>query len=202
VIERKALARPWTLAKGNSMRGLFLSFSHWSPLLFVGLIVLSTHLLWAQTTSPLEKIPIQLLDTPASFARVSEAQTRLHLTCRILPLSFEQNQGQTPSPMRFFFHYPDYCRLPINTNAALYPVPRTAELWGKEKYLIGSAPSKWPTFAPTYGKVPHETAYSVENLEHLGQHIPWVGSIILRIGQQATAHPHVTRVLTVLKPRL
>ena len=97
---------------------------------------------------------------------------------------------------------PGYYRLPINTNAALYPATRTAELTGKEKYLIGSAPSKWLTFAPTYGKVPHETTYRVENLEHYGHRIPWACSIILRIGQQAKAHPHVTRVLTVLKPRL
>ena len=183
------------------MRGLFLSFSHRSPILLVGLLVLSTHLLWAQRTSPLAKIPIQFLDTPAPFARVSDAQTRLHLTYRRLPLTFEQNQGQTESPMRFFARYPGYDRLPINTTAALYPATRTDELWGKEKYLIGSAPSKWLTIAPTYGKVPRETTYGVENLEHYGQRIPWAGSIILRIGQQAKAHPHVTRVLTSLKPR-
>jgi len=164
--------------------------------------VLSTHLLWAQRTSTPAKSAIQLLDTPAPFARVSEAQTRLHLTYRELPLTFEQNPTQTESRMRFFPHYPDYYRLPINTDAALSPATRTAGLWGKEKYLIGSGPSTWLTFAPTYGKVPHETAYRIENLEHLAHDIPWVGPIILRIGQQAKAHPHVTRVLTALKPRL
>ena len=80
------------------MRGLFLSFSHRSPILLVGLLSLSTHLLWAQRTPPIEKIPIQLLDTPAPFARVSEAQTRLHLTYRKLPLTFEKNPGMTLFP--------------------------------------------------------------------------------------------------------
>jgi len=183
------------------MRGLFL-FSRPSPILLVGLLALSTHLLWAQRTSPLAKFPIQLLNTPTPFARVSEAQTRLHLTYRRLPLTFEQNQNQTESRMRFFPHYPGYYRLPMNTNAALYPATRTAELWGKEKYLIGNAPSKWLTFASTYGKVPHETTCCVGNLAHYGHRIPWAGSIILRIGQQAKAHPHVTRVLTVFKPQL
>src|ERR1700686_1762121 len=88
------------------MRGLFLSFPQRSPILLVGLLVLSTHLLWTQRTSPLEKIPIQLPDTPAPFARVSEAQTRLHFTYRRLPLTFEQNQRQTESRTRFFPHYP------------------------------------------------------------------------------------------------
>ena len=180
------------------MRGLFLSFSRRPPILLVGLLMLSTHLVWAQRTSPLDKIPIQLFDTPAPFARVSEAQTRLHLTYRRLPLTLEQNQGQTESPTRIFSHYPDYYRLPICTNATLY----ATELRGKEKYFISSASSKWLTFAPTYGSVPHQTTYHAENLEEFGHRVPWVGSIILRIGQQAKAHPHVTRVLTVIKPRL
>jgi hypothetical protein len=180
------------------MRGLFFPFPHRSPILLVGLLVFSTHLLWAQRTSPLGKIPLQRLHTPAPFARVSESQTRLHLTFRRLPLTFDQNQGQTELRMRFFDHYSGYYRPP--TNAALYSATRTAELWGKEKYSIGRAP-KWPKFAPTHVDVLHETTYRVGDLEHYGSNIPWAGSIILRICQQANAHPHVMRLLKVLKPR-
>src|SRR5260370_41101457 len=78
-LKERRWPRPQTVTEGNSMRGLFPSFSHPSPILLVGLLVLSTHL-WAQRTSPLAKIPIQFLDTPAPFARGSDAQTRLHLT--------------------------------------------------------------------------------------------------------------------------
>src|SRR5580700_1298623 len=99
------------------MRGLFLLFPHRSPILLVGLLVLSTQLLWAQRTSPLKNIPIQFLHTPAPFARVSEAPTRLHLIYRRLPPTFEQNHGQTELRMRFFRHYPEDYRLPINTDA-------------------------------------------------------------------------------------
>jgi hypothetical protein len=94
------------------MRGLFLSFSRPSPIVLVGLLVFSTHFLWAQRTSPLGKIPIQLLDTPAPFASVSEVLTPLHLTYRRLPLTFEQNQGQSDSTDEMFpYHAGDY-RLP------------------------------------------------------------------------------------------
>jgi hypothetical protein len=179
------------------MGGLFLSFWHPPPILLVGLLALSTPLSWAQRTSPLEKVPIQCLDTPAPFARVSEAQTRLHLTFGKLPLTFGQNQGQAESRMRFSSHYPSYYRLPVNTNAAPYP----AQLRHKESYFIGSTPSKWLTFASSYGNVPHETTYRVEDLEHFAHHMPWAGSIILRICQQAKSHPRVTRLITVLKPR-
>jgi hypothetical protein len=189
------------------MRGPFLSFSHPSPILLVGLVLLSTRFLWAQRTLSLEKIPIHLLETPAAFARVSEVQTPLHLTDRKLPLTFERNQGQADSRMKFLPHYPGDYRLPATTTAALYPAPRTAEreakLWDKEKYLIGNAPSRWRTFsfALTNGKIPRETTCSVGDLDNYGCRIPWAGSIILRILQQAKAHPHVTRVLTVLKPQ-
>ena len=172
------------------MRGLFLSFSHPSLIVLVGLVVLSTHFLWAQRTLPLGKIPIQLLDTPAPFARVSETQPPMHLAYRRLPLSFEQGDSHPRT----------------TTNAALYPTTRAAEqrgkLWGKEEYLIGNAPSKWRTFAFTYDKTPRETICCVGNLEHYVHRMPWAGSIILRIAQQAKAHPHVTRVMRVLKPKL
>jgi len=174
------------------MRGLVLSLSHLSPILLVSLLMLSTHLLWAQRASLLGEVPVKVLDTPAPFARVSDTPRRLLLI-------FEQNQGQTDLQMSFFHHYPSYYRLPTTANATLYPGTRTSELWGKEKHFIGGAP-KWPEFAPSYAKVPHETTCRVEDLEHYVHNIPWAGSIILRISRLANAHPHVMRVLTVVKP--
>lgn len=179
------------------MRDLFLSFSHSSPILFYGLLVLSTHFLWAQGTLPVEKVQIQFIDTPAPFVRVSEIQTRF--TYRRSPLTFEKKQVQTDSQMSFFPHYPDY--RPPTANAVLYPT-RTATLWNRETYPVAIAPSKRWTFAPSYGNVPHETTWRAGTLEDYGHRIPWVGSSILRIGQQVKAHPHVTRLLKSLKPRL
>jgi hypothetical protein len=179
------------------MRGLVLSLSHLSPILLVSLLVLSTHLLWAQRKSPLEEIPVQLLDTPAQLAIVSEA---LHFTDRGLPLSFPQNQGQTESWKKFFPAYnTGGYRSP--TNAVLDRVTRMAGLRSEEKYFTGSTPSKWLTFVPTYGNVHVETIYRVDELEYYGHQIPWAGSLMLRICQQAKVHPHVTRVLKVLRPR-
>ena len=130
------------------MRGLVLSLSHLSPILLVSLLMLSTHLSWAQSKSPLEKLQVQLVDTPAPFARVSAAQTRLHLAPRRLPLIFAQNQGQTDLRMSFFYDYPGFYRLPTNANAAPYPGTRMGELWGRKKHFICGTP-KWPKFAPS-----------------------------------------------------
>jgi len=172
------------------MRDAVLSLSHLSSILLVSLLVLSTHVLWAQT---LEESAVQLPDAPSRVATVSEAQTYLHLTYKGLPLNFRPNQGQTESWIRFF--------LSINTSTMLNQDSGTAEFWGNNKYFIGSTPTKWMTFAPTFGHVHHETIHGANDLEYYGHHIPWAGSVILRIGQQAKAHPHITTVLKSVHPK-
>jgi len=52
--------------------------------------------------------------------------------------------------MRFFPYYAGDYRLSINTQTVLDHATRTAEFRGKEKYVIGSVPSKWLMFAPTF----------------------------------------------------
>ena len=183
------------------MRGLFLSLLHLSSILWVSLLVLSTDVLWAQRTSTLEESAVRLPDAPSRVATVSEAQTLLHLTYKWLPLSFRQNQGQTESWMRFFSDEAGYDRLSINTNAVLNQDRGTAEFWGKNKGFMGSAPTKWMTFAPTIGHVHHETIHGANDLEYYGHHLPWAGSVILRIGQQARAHPHIASVLKTVHPQ-
>ena len=183
------------------MRGVFLLLSHLYSILLVSLSVLPTHVLWAQRTSTLEESAVQLPDAPSQVATVSEAQTHRHLTYKGLPFSLKQNQGQTESWMRFFPDHTGYERLSVNTNAVLNQDAGTAEFWGKNKYFIGSAPTKWMTFAPTFGQVHYETIHGANNLEYYGHHIPWAGSVILRIGQQAKAHPHITTVIKSVHPK-
>jgi hypothetical protein len=183
------------------MRGVVFLLSHLSSILLVSLLVLSTHVLGAQRTSTLEESAVQLPDAPSRVVTVSEAQARLHLTYKGLPSNFSQNQGQTESWMRFFSDKTGYDRLSINTNAVLNQDRGTAEFWGKNKYFIGSAPTKWMTFAPTFGHVHHETIHGANDLEYYGHHIPWAGSVILRVGEQARAHPHITSVLKTVHPR-
>ena len=183
------------------MRGSLLSLSHLSSILLVSLLMLSTYVLWAQRTTTLEESAVQLPDAPSRVATVSETQTRLHLTYKELPLSFNQNQGQTESWMRLFPDHTGYDRLSINTNALLNQDRGTTEFWGKNKYFMGSAPTEWMTFVPTFGHVHNETIHGTNDLDYYGHHMPWAGSVILRIGQQARAHPHITSILKTIHPR-
>ena len=173
---------------------------HLSSILLVSLLALSTHVLWAQRTST-EETAVRLPDAPSRVAMGSETQTCLHLSYKGLPLSFRQNQGQTESWMRFFSAETGYDRRSINSTAVLNQDRGTTEFWGKNKYFMGSALTKWMTFAPTFGNVHHETIHSANDLEYYGHHMPWAGSVILRISQQARAHPHIASVLKAVHPR-
>jgi hypothetical protein len=167
------------------MRGLLPSLSHLSSPLLVGLLVLSTQLLWAQGTSTREESAVPLPDAP------SEVQTHLHLSNKEFHLTFKQNQGQTGSSMRFFPDRTGNDPLSVNINAALSQDTRTIEFRDPNKYFIGSAPTQRMTFAPTFSHVHHETIRG----------IPWAGPVILGIGKQAKAHPHITTVLKTVHPR-
>jgi hypothetical protein len=173
------------------MRSSFLSSARLSPILLLILLVLSTQTLWAQRTSPLEESAVARPGAPAPVATVSEGQTPLHLKYNGLPLAFEQNQAQTEAWMRLF---------PDNTNAVPGQDAGTVKFWGKDRYFMGSASTKSMTFASTYGHVHHETIHG-NDLEYYGRHIPWAGSVVLRIGQQAKVHPHIAAVLKMVRPQ-
>jgi hypothetical protein len=167
------------------MRGLLLSLSQLFSRLLVGLLVLSTQLLWAQGTSTREESAVPLPDAP------SEVQTHPHLTHKEFHLTFKQNQGQTDSRMRFFPDRTGYNRLSVNINAVLSQDSGTIEFRVPNKYFICSAPTKRMTFAPIFGRVHQETIHG----------IPWVGPVIVRIDKEAKAHPHITTVLKTVRPQ-
>ena len=177
------------------MRGLLFSISQVSSRLLFGLLVLSTHLLWAQGTSTREESAVPLPDAP------SEVQTHPHLTHEESHLTYKQNQGQTYSSVRFFPDHTGYDPLPVSNNAVLGQHARTDKFWGKDRYFIGSAPTKCLPFALTCGHVHHETIQGANDLEYYGRRIPWAGAVVLRIGQQAKVHPHITTVLKMVRPR-
>jgi len=183
------------------MRRQLLALWHLFTISLVSLLVLSTPSLWAQRMPPAEIIPVRPFDKAAQLAPVPEAKAHLHGFSGKLPLRFEATQGQIESQVRFFPRGIGYYHMPINDQAALelQRPTRTAELLGKAKYFIGSAPSEWLT--PTYGKVHDRTIHHAEDLEYYGHHIPLASSIVPRILQQGKAHPHVTAVLKLFEPQ-
>jgi hypothetical protein len=167
------------------MLGSILSVSHLSPHLLIGLLVLSTHLLWGQGTSTREGGAIPLPDAPL------EAQTHLDLTHKEFHLTLKQNEGQTEPSLRFFLDHAGYDRPSVNINAALSRDIKTIQFSDPNKYFIGSAPTNRITFSPIFGHAHHDTIPA----------IPWARPLIVRIGEQVKAHPHITTILKTVHPR-
>jgi hypothetical protein len=167
------------------MASLLLLLSHLSSLLLVSFLMLSTHLLWAQGTSTRAGSVIPLSDAP------SAVQTRLHFTDERFSPVFAQNRDQTESWLTFFPNRTAYDRRSGDIDTGLGQDGKTIRLSNPNGYFSGGVPAKWTTFGPTFADVHHETTHG----------IPWAGPIILRIGQEAKAHPHITTVLKTVHPR-
>ncbi len=110
-----------------------------------------------------------------------------------LPLSFEENRGQTDPRVRFLSHGQGYSLFLTSSEAVLSlhagkRVARKADvvrmqlagtkgratvsgiepLPGKANYLIGSDPAKWHSNVPTYGKVSYRSVYPGVDLVYYG----------------------------------
>jgi hypothetical protein len=106
-----------------------------------------------------------------------------------LPLTFEQNQGQTDSQVKFLargsgytlFLTPDSAILALQRERAASVLrmklvganrnPATAgtdALPGKSNYFVGNDPSKWRTDVPTYAKVKYRGVYPGIDLVYYG----------------------------------
>src|SRR5579872_5235993 len=112
-----------------------LGLSHLRPLLIpsVCMLVLSTHSLWAQRSSPVEETLVRRFGIPAQVMG-SEAQGHLHFISGGSTLTFGQDLGQTESRIRFSAYRTGEYHLSINSETVLDHATRKAEFRGKEKY--------------------------------------------------------------------
>ncbi len=137
-------------------------------------------------------VPGQLPATgdPTAFAAL-EAATPGRFDFGRIPLSFEANQGQTDSQVRFLARGPGY-GLFLTSNIAFLslhshfssnsvvgmqlaganpgvPVKGLEQLPGRSNYLIGNDPAKWHRDIPQFARVRYEGVYPGVNLAYYGR---------------------------------
>jgi len=159
-----------------------LSLGHLWLVLLTSSLVLSSHPLWAQKSVPREE--------------VREAKAGLDPELGFLPDAPESQTKSHGNPFLISHHY----NL-INPQAALnlHEPAGTGELLRKSVYFSDSASSPWPR--PAYGKLHHSTINPVDRLQYYSHYVPWLAPSILRVSQEAKAHPHVISVLTLFQPQ-
>ena len=172
-------------------------------ILSVSLFVLSADLSWAQNQPPIEQMAAPILDIAVLHVPVSEAKIHPRSFSVGLPPILETNKSQPRSQARFFTAPSSYHQLLIDNIATLNlrQLTGTAESQSSGNYFIGGTPDKSFTFEPGYLKLSNQTINRASDMNYDDRHIPFAGPIILRVTQQAEAHPRITSVLKILKPR-
>ena len=57
------------------------------------------------------------------------------------------------------------------------------------------------TFAPMFSRVQPKTFHSADDWQYYGHHLPLAGPVVLRVGKEAQAHPHVVTLIKLIHPK-
>jgi hypothetical protein len=186
------------------MRRHRLSRLHLLLIVPLTLLTLSPRLAWTQETHSADKTPPQLSNLAARFVAVPEGELRFHPAYQNLALPFAPIQRQTSSQMRLRSIDIGYHLPPPKNNALprLWQLAKTDEPQVRANHFIANAPAKWLIDVTSHNRVHYRSPGPGGDVPYDGQPVPWVGRIILSIGQQAKFHPRVAHVLGVINPGL
>jgi len=182
-------------------------FSRLHLLLIVPLtfLVFSARLIWTQEGPSPNKTPIQFAPLAAQLVAAPEARLCFHPVYENLSLNFAPNQGQTPSQVGSRSYDIGY-HLTFTKRSALpelWQLAKTDELPAKANQFIGNTSTKWHTDVITNNnKVHFRTPDPGGDVAYYGHRIPWVGRIILSIGEKAKVHPRVFRAIELIETGL
>lgn len=177
--------------------------SRLSSIVGLGLLVASTSLLWAQRPPPHAVISSPLLSSTVMAAVPDPTAEPPHVRAQ-LQASFRPHQGMPDPRLTFAALGNSSHQVPINNDSAfvLRQATRGGYLTKKSEYFGDYAQRKPLSFESNNKMRTDRAPRRADDLEFYCRHIPWAGSIILRIDKQANAHPRVTRILKILKPRI
>jgi len=170
---------------------------HYARVLLVGVLLAASSMLAAQETSPLKKLQVQ--NVAVLFAGTSPTRILLSLPYES-PLSLERLQTVRYWQTTLFEVHPASNQLLRNSPFVPYRFTADTQLFSKNKNWLGGTLDKPAAFAPTFGNASYATRRPTEGVEHYIRHIPTAGPMIGRIYQQARAHPHFTRALSMFRP--
>lgn len=171
--------------------------------LLVSSVVLATPLLWSQkpieAIPTAEEIPARFLDHRIPPWPLPEAGTHPSPVQEGPPVSPEAIKSPGGLPVRFFARSAGDYRYSNSQIFSNTMQPSGAvESQGNSRHLTSSISDQW--LKPAFG-THHPTMQATENGYNYASHFRWAGPIILRVSQEARAHPHVTSVIKLFGPK-
>ncbi len=170
---------------------------HCARVLLVGVLLAATSMLTAQETSPLKKPPVQ--NVAVLLAGTSPTRILLSLPDQST-LSLEGLQTVRYWHTTLFEVHPASNQLLRNRPFVPYRFTADTQLFCKNRNWLVATLDKPAAFAPTFGNASYATRHRTEGVEHYIRHIPTAGPMIGWIYQEARAHPHFTRALSMFRP--
>ena len=168
------------------MYGSSLRFEHVFYAVFVSLFVLVTCSAHAQQIPRAIPSAAQLPDAPSAVARVPGSQTNLNVFSTHSPLHLIPDARQSACWM-------DTCRNRIQNALALND--------HVAQFANGRIARALLTFAPVFSRVQPKTFHSADDWQYYGHHLPLAGPVVLRVGKEAQAHPHIVTVIKLIHPK-
>ena len=179
-------AGEYTAACRCSMGVLALRFAHvFCSVFIIMFVVVVTCFAQAQQISPAIRSASQLPNAPSAVSRVPGSQTNLSVFTTGSPSHLIPDAGQSACWM-------DTCgnriqnTLALNDHVTQYTNSRIA------RALL--------TFAPMFSRVQPKTFHSADDWQYYGHHLPLAGPVVLRVGKEAQAHPHIVTVIKLIHP--
>jgi hypothetical protein len=185
---------PWRGRSNNEIPAHLWSFfpSHFPTIFLLTILMFWVAVALAQAPRPAQ---VSVEDSPRdvaswSFEQAKQAGKPLLATKENPRLIFSLSAGKTESDRGLLRRSSDQFLL-----SSKGPV---LELAKKRNYLMDTAPKPW--LADVTAHEDNE-ASSSRDLKYYAGRTPLIGPAILRIAQQADAHPRVTRLLLTLDPQ-
>ena len=169
-----------------SMCGPSLRFEHVFCSVFVSLLVVVTCSAHAQQIPPGIRSASQLPDAPSAVANVRGSQKNQNVFGTRSPVRLIPDAGESACWM-------SSCRIRIQNRIALNE--------HVTQYANSRMAGGWLTFAPTFSRVQPKTFHSADDWQYYGHHLPLAGPVVLRVGKEAQAHPHVVSLIKVIQPK-
>jgi hypothetical protein len=160
----------------------------------IGVFLLVTNFSSGQATTPAKSFPVSALHAPVLFATVS--QTTVPLTFNSL-LSLEQ------------LRFPIYSRTTLPDIHPALEQPSNSSKLVRYRFTTAVPPlnnrNNWVgSFANNpapYGTISYQRSHKPPaSTEQYVRHIPTAGPMVMRIYQEAKAHPRFAKVVSMLRP--
>jgi hypothetical protein len=183
---------------GVTMRRSAYRSGYFAGVVLLSVLVASTCFSQVQKIAPYNEEDSQLPDAPSAVAGVSDAP-RDRIFDETSALHLLRDDDHNAWWRRSWNHIQN--RSTLNSQALNHQKNTVVKLLRREEHPILSARAAWLTFDPTYDHVQPKTPHSVDDWQYYGHHLPVAGPVVLRVGQEAQAHPHIASIFKVIQPQ-